>query len=151
MVLDKFWEAWQNLSEDGKDDIDRKPMAASTLLLPAMLPTWHGCPSLGSQVYKFTQRSHQKIAQSLGRQKGAQQAAYQKPPASLCRDKGCAPCVAFFCRYTETEAAQVVHGVLEALAYCHSLGVMHRDIKPENIMVRTDEGWLLIAGRWWSC
>ncbi|KAF5837173.1 kinase-like domain-containing protein [Dunaliella salina] len=37
-------------------------------------------------------------------------------------------------RYTETEAAQVVHGVLEALAYCHSLGVMHRDIKPENIM-----------------
>jgi len=35
------------------------------------------------------------------------------------------------CRYTEAEAAQVVHGVLEALAYCHSLGVMHRDIKPE--------------------
>jgi len=38
-------------------------------------------------------------------------------------------------RYTESEAALVVHGVLEALAYCHSLGVMHRDIKPENIMV----------------
>eukprot|EP00983_Pelagomonas_calceolata_P109526 1159566-Pelagomonas_calceolata.AAC.6 len=45
--------------------------------------------------------------------------------------------------YTETEAAQVVHGVLEALAYCHSLGVMHRDIKPENIMVR-----LLMIGFW---
>lgn len=37
-------------------------------------------------------------------------------------------------RYTEAEAAAVVRSVLEALAYCHSLGVMHRDIKPENIM-----------------
>jgi hypothetical protein len=36
-------------------------------------------------------------------------------------------------RYTEEEAAQVVHGVLEALAYCHSLGVMHRG-----------EFWLLV-------
>jgi hypothetical protein len=35
------------------------------------------------------------------------------------------------CRYTEAEAAAVVRSVLEALSYCHSLGVMHRDIKPE--------------------
>ncbi|GFH26621.1 uncharacterized protein HaLaN_24798 [Haematococcus lacustris] len=34
-------------------------------------------------------------------------------------------------RYTEAEASVVVRSVLEALSYCHSLGIMHRDIKPE--------------------
>ncbi|GFH23230.1 uncharacterized protein HaLaN_20815, partial [Haematococcus lacustris] len=44
-------------------------------------------------------------------------------------------------RYTEAEASAVVRSVLEALSYCHSLGIMHRDIKPENIMFedRSDE------------
>ncbi|KAL6748042.1 kinase-like domain-containing protein [Haematococcus lacustris] len=44
-------------------------------------------------------------------------------------------------RYTEAEASVVVRSVLEALSYCHSLGIMHRDIKPENIMFedRSDE------------
>lgn len=39
-----------------------------------------------------------------------------------------------FGRYTEAEAAATIRSMLEALSYCHSLGVMHRDIKPENIM-----------------
>lgn len=37
----------------------------------------------------------------------------------------------------------MLHGILEALAYCHSLGVMHRDIKPENIMVCVC-GWVYV-------
>jgi serine/threonine protein kinase len=34
----------------------------------------------------------------------------------------------------------VVRSVLEALSYCHSLGVMHRDIKPEASQLRIAGG-----------
>eukprot|EP00798_Chlamydomonas_sp_ICE-L_P012168 gene12168-15284_t len=37
--------------------------------------------------------------------------------------------------YTEGQAASTMRTLLEALAYCHSLGVVHRDIKPENILL----------------
>ncbi|WP_150463231.1 protein kinase domain-containing protein [Nesterenkonia ebinurensis] len=36
---------------------------------------------------------------------------------------------------TETEAAGYMSGVLAALSYSHSRGIVHRDIKPSNVMV----------------
>ena len=34
-----------------------------------------------------------------------------------------------------SEAAQIVEGVLAALAYSHRMGIVHRDIKPANVMI----------------
>ena len=38
--------------------------------------------------------------------------------------------------YTEKEAFKVIHVILEALAYMHSLRLIHRDVKPTNIMFK---------------
>lgn len=37
----------------------------------------------------------------------------------------------------EAFVARIFHQVLEAIAYCHSKGVMHKDLKFENIMLRS--------------
>ncbi|WP_406832795.1 Stk1 family PASTA domain-containing Ser/Thr kinase [Pedococcus sp. KACC 23699] len=34
-----------------------------------------------------------------------------------------------------SEAARIVEGVLDALAYSHRMGIVHRDIKPANVMI----------------
>jgi calcium/calmodulin-dependent protein kinase I len=36
--------------------------------------------------------------------------------------------------YSEKEAADVVRPIVDAVRYCHSLGVAHRDLKPENLL-----------------
>lgn len=36
--------------------------------------------------------------------------------------------------YSEQQAACAMRSLLQALQYCHSLGVAHRDVKPENIL-----------------
>jgi len=40
-------------------------------------------------------------------------------------------------RYSERDAATIVHQVLDAVAYCHDLHVVHRDLKPENFLFAT--------------
>lgn len=40
-------------------------------------------------------------------------------------------------RYTEAEAAKIMHSLLHAVAHLHSLDIAHRDLKPENIMLST--------------
>jgi calcium-dependent protein kinase len=42
-------------------------------------------------------------------------------------------------RYTEAEAAKIMHSLLNAVAHLHSLDIAHRDLKPENIMLSTNE------------
>eukprot|EP01116_Phalansterium_solitarium_P011767 TRINITY_DN27543_c0_g1_i1.p1 TRINITY_DN27543_c0_g1~~TRINITY_DN27543_c0_g1_i1.p1 ORF type:complete len:547 (+),score=165.11 TRINITY_DN27543_c0_g1_i1:89-1729(+) len=37
--------------------------------------------------------------------------------------------------YPEAEAARLIAQLLEAIKYCHSLGVAHRDLKPENLLL----------------
>jgi len=36
--------------------------------------------------------------------------------------------------YSETDASNIVHQILEAVSYLHSQGVVHRDLKPENLL-----------------
>ncbi|CAD8063279.1 unnamed protein product [Paramecium primaurelia] len=41
--------------------------------------------------------------------------------------------------YNEKEAADVIRPVVDAIRYCHSMGVVHRDLKPENILYTTPD------------
>ncbi|KAI8091220.1 kinase-like domain-containing protein [Gilbertella persicaria] len=52
-------------------------------------------------------------------------------------------------RFTETETANYILEIAEALAYMHQLGVFHRDIKLENILISKD-GALKIADFGWA-
>lgn len=36
--------------------------------------------------------------------------------------------------YSEKEAAETIRPIIDAIQYCHSLGIIHRDIKPENLL-----------------
>jgi serine/threonine protein kinase len=38
-------------------------------------------------------------------------------------------------RYNETDAANTVHKIVEALVYIHAKGIAHRDLKPENLLL----------------
>ena len=47
---------------------------------------------------------------------------------------GCAP------SFAEDDVARVIHQVLSAVSYMHSLDITHMDIKPENILLETTNG-----------
>lgn len=36
--------------------------------------------------------------------------------------------------YSEKEAADTLRPLVDAIRYCHSMGVAHRDLKPENLL-----------------
>jgi len=42
-------------------------------------------------------------------------------------------------RYSEVDASICIQQILEAIAYCHSKGIVHRDIKPENLLLANKE------------
>ena len=37
--------------------------------------------------------------------------------------------------FEEEAACEIIHQVLEAIAFCHGRGIAHRDIKPENLLL----------------
>lgn len=37
--------------------------------------------------------------------------------------------------FNESEAADIMQKLLQAITHCHSLKIAHRDIKPENVMI----------------
>jgi serine/threonine-protein kinase len=47
-------------------------------------------------------------------------------------------------KFTPERATKILIGILEALEYCHTHGVVHRDLKPENIMLDGDDRIKLI-------
>lgn len=41
--------------------------------------------------------------------------------------------------YNEREASDTIRPIVDAIRYCHSIGVIHRDLKPENLLYMNDE------------
>lgn len=41
--------------------------------------------------------------------------------------------------YTEQEASETLRPIVDAIRYCHSIGVIHRDLKPENLIYLNNE------------
>lgn len=41
--------------------------------------------------------------------------------------------------YSEKEASDTIRPIVDAIRYCHSIGVIHRDLKPENLLYFTNE------------
>ena len=38
--------------------------------------------------------------------------------------------------FSEDESRQIIRTLIDAIGYCHSLGILHRDIKPENLLIK---------------
>ena len=36
--------------------------------------------------------------------------------------------------FTETQAASIIRPIIDAVRYCHEMGICHRDLKLENIL-----------------
>ena len=41
--------------------------------------------------------------------------------------------------YTEKQAAADFSAIVDAVRYCHSLGIAHRDLKPENLLYQSQD------------
>jgi len=46
--------------------------------------------------------------------------------------------------YSEKEAADTIRPVVDAIRYCHTMGVAHRDLKPENLLYATKDSHSII-------
>ena len=41
----------------------------------------------------------------------------------------------FHCSIAETDAREILEGLMQGVGYIHTLQIVHRDIKPENILM----------------
>ncbi len=50
-------------------------------------------------------------------------------------------------KYTESDAAKIIHKILCSIDYLHALGIVHRDLKPENLLLsdRTPNAKIMIG------
>lgn len=46
--------------------------------------------------------------------------------------------------FSEKEAADTIRPIVDALGYCHSMGVAHRDLKPENLLYSSKDPGAII-------
>lgn len=46
--------------------------------------------------------------------------------------------------YSEKEAADTIRPIVDAIRYCHKMGVAHRDLKPENLLYATRDSHSII-------
>ena len=46
--------------------------------------------------------------------------------------------------FSEKEAADTIRPIIDALSYCHSMGVAHRDLKPENLLYSSKDAGAII-------
>ena len=42
-------------------------------------------------------------------------------------------------QFTESDARQCVIVLIDAIRYCHEMGILHRDIKPENLLIASKD------------
>ena len=40
--------------------------------------------------------------------------------------------------YDEKLASDTIRPIVDAIAYCHEMGIAHRDLKPENLLYDSD-------------
>jgi len=48
-------------------------------------------------------------------------------------------------KFSEEDAAKIIRGMLQALAFLHDIGLIHRDIKLENVLVNAETGDVKLA------
>lgn len=49
--------------------------------------------------------------------------------------------------YTEAEAVETIRPIIDAMQYCHEMGIIHWDLKPENLLYETkDDGSIVKIG-----
>jgi calcium-dependent protein kinase len=58
----------------------------------------------------------------------------------LCRGGELVDAVEAAGRFTEKDAAAAMRALLEAVAFCHEMGVCHRDLKLDNLLIADDGG-----------
>jgi len=46
--------------------------------------------------------------------------------------------------FSEREAAATMKPIIDALNYCHKMGIAHRDLKPENLLYSSKEPGALL-------
>lgn len=46
--------------------------------------------------------------------------------------------------YSEKEASDSIRPIVDAIKYCHSLGIIHRDIKPENLLYSSKDAHAVV-------
>ncbi len=46
--------------------------------------------------------------------------------------------------YSEKEASDTIRPIVDAIRYCHLMGISHRDLKPENLLYESEDEEALV-------